>query len=507
MKKLLIITLIVFVSTIALVFNSFGQQQPQYGGILRRINATGARVIGYYPEMGPQDSTEAFPAVECLMELTKERKMEPFLAESVDIDPNKKTMTFRLRKGIKFHDGSDFNAEVCAWNLQLVKDTNKMQFGEQIKSIEVVDNYTVVLHLVQYHNQMNFAYGFNRMWSKVAFETKGKEWCRANPVGTGPFKLVEWKRDAHIKWARFDGYWQKGKPYLDGIETRYIPDPVTASAMIQAKEADIWTNPPVKDQADLEKKGFKRCAYWPALPNILYFNTTDPNKPLGKLKVREAIEYAIDKEAIAKALGFGYYTPLKMTAPETEWGYDPDYKGRSYDPAKARQLLAEAGYSSGLKLKLLATTAPPGPDQAQAIKRYLDDVGFNIDVDLADMGRFSSSVWVNGWEDMVLFFTGLDLNYLTTVAAWFGHEPKTNLASFKRPPELIALSKESITYLDEAGQKAITKKMVRLIADEVLMVPIFNNPSAYIIQPWVHTDYLQTGFIRWKLYDAWMEKH
>jgi ABC-type transport system substrate-binding protein len=99
LKKLLIISLIVFVSTIGIVFESFGQPQPQYGGILRRINATGARVIGYYPEMGPQDSTEAFPAVECLMELTKERKMEPFLAESVDIDPSKKMMTFHLRKG------------------------------------------------------------------------------------------------------------------------------------------------------------------------------------------------------------------------------------------------------------------------------------------------------------------------------------------------------------------------------------------------------------------------
>jgi ABC-type transport system substrate-binding protein len=155
----------------------------------------------------------------------------------------------------------------------------------------------------------------------------------------------------------------------------------------------------------------------------------------------------------------------------------------------------------------LVSTAPPGPDQAQAIKRYLDDVGIMVDVDLADAGRFFNSVWVNGWEDMALFFSGLDLNYLATIASWFGHEPKTNLASFKRPPELIALSKESITYLDEAGQKAITKKIVRLIADEALMVPLFNVPSAYIIQPWVHTDYLQTGFIRWKLYDAWMEKH
>ena len=98
------------------------------------------------------------------------------------------------------------------------------------------------------------------MLSKVAYETKGKDWCRANIVGTGPFKQVEWKRDASLKWTKFDGYWQKGRPYLDAIEYRYVPDPVTASAMMQAKEADIWIYPPSLHQADLERKGLDKEA-------------------------------------------------------------------------------------------------------------------------------------------------------------------------------------------------------------------------------------------------------
>ena len=507
MKKFLLITFIVIFSTVGLVSNSFGEQ-PKYGGILTRINPTGARVIGYYPEMGPQDSTEALPVVECLMEMSEKRTMEPFLAERVDIDQNKKTMTFRLRKGIKFHDGSDLNAEVCAWNLQLVKDTKKMQFADQVKSIEVVDDYTVVLHLTQYHNQMRFAYGFTRMFSKAAYEKYGKEWCRTHPVATGAFKFVEWKRDAYLKYEKFDGYWQKGKPYLDGIETRYIPDPVTASAMIQAKEADIWTNPPVKFQYELEKKGFKRYSSWPALPILLYLNTKDPNRPTSKLKVREAIEYAIDKPAMAKAIGFGYYPPLKMVTPETEWGYDSDYPGRPYNPEKARKLLAEAGYPQGVKLKLLALAEVGGRNNtAEAVKAYLDEAGMTVDLDIADPGRFFSSVWGNGWDDLALFFSGLDENYLGTFHAWFGHEPKTSLASFKLPDELSKMSKESITYYTEAEQKAITKKLVRSMMDHALAIPLYNQQVAYIYQPWVHTTYLQTGFIRWKWFDTWMEKH
>ena len=287
------------------------------------------------------------------MDYTSRREIKPFLAESVDINEKNPMITFHLRKGIKFHDGSDFNADAVAYNFKWLKEVKRLQYGDKVKSIEVVDPYTVRLHLTEYNNMLIHGLGWVFMWSKQALTTKSPDWLRANPVGTGPFKLVEWKRDDHIKWERNKDYWQKGRPYLDGIEIRYVPDPVTASQMMQTKQADMWMGAPVKDQADLEKKGFVRNSGYAGLPPTIFLNTTDPNKPTGKLKVREAIEYALDKPAMAKALGFGYATPLKMTAPEGEWGYDPAYKGRPYDPQKAKQLLSEAGYPNGLKLKLM----------------------------------------------------------------------------------------------------------------------------------------------------------
>jgi ABC-type transport system substrate-binding protein len=506
MKKLQIIALIVFVLIVGLVFNSFAQQKPQYGGILRVITPTSHRTF-YMPEGGPQDLTAMFPAVEALMEYTSRRELKPFLAQSVDIDERKLTITFHLRKGIKFHDGSDLNAENVAWGFNFAKEMKRLQYGDKLKSVEILDEYTVRLHLTEYNNQIIHSFGWQFQMSKKAYTTKDKDWLRANIVGTGPFKLVEWKRDSHIKWEKNKDYWQRDRPYLDGIEIRYIPDPVTASSLIHAKEADMWTNVPVRHQAELEKKGFIRRYGYAGLPAMIYLNTTDPNKPTGKQKVREAIEYGLDKAAMAKALGFGYYTPLKMTAPEGEWGYDPNYKGRPYEPEKAKQLLAEAGYSSGLKLKLMSMNAPPWPDQAQAIKRYLDEAGFNIEIDLADPGRFFGSVWGTGWDDMVIFFTGLDPNYLVTFQRWFSHDPATNLVSFKRSPELVALSKESITYGKEADQMAITKKLIRLIADEACIIPLWNAPAAYMVQPYVHSHYLDEGLIRWRTFDDWMEKH
>jgi peptide/nickel transport system substrate-binding protein len=506
MKKILFISLIILISTIGLAFNSFGAQEPQHGGILRIVTPA-SHLTFYMPEGGPQDLTAMFPGIEALMDYTSRREIKPFLAKSVDIDEKNLTITFHLRKGIKFHDGSDLNADNVAWGFNFAKEMGRLQYGSKLKSVEILDNYTVRLHLTEYNNQLIHSFGWQFQLSKKAYTTHDKDWLRSNFVGTGPFKLVEWKRDSHIKWERNKDYWQKDRPYLDGMEIRYVPDPVTASAMFQSKEVDMWTGVPEKDQLDLEKKGYIRRYGYAGLPAMIYLNTTDANKPLGKLKVREAIEYGIDKSAIAKALGFGYWTPLKMTAPEGEWGFDPNYKGRSYDPAKAKKLLAEAGYPNGLKLKLMAWSIPPGPAQAEAIKRYLDTAGFNIDIDIADPGRFFASVWGTGWDDMVIFFTGLDPNYLVTFQRWFSHDPATNLVSFKRSPELIALSKESITYSDEASQKAITKKLVRLIADEACIIPLWNAPAAYMVQPYVHCTYLDEGLIRWRTYDDWMEKH
>ncbi len=252
MKKLLIITCIALIALLATTLNSLAEEKPQYGGIVREIFAGGPQVLGYYPEMGPGDHAAAFPAMECMMEMSDDRHIVPFLAESVDIDDKNLTMTFKIRKGIKFHDGSDLNADVVAWNYQLLKDTKKLQFNEMIKRIEVVDDYTMVLHLTGYNNQLKYSFGWVAILSKAAYETKGKEWCRTHVVGTGPFQQVEWKRDVSLKWKKFDGYWQKGRPYLDGIEVIYIPDPVTASAMMQAGEAVMWvTGATAKYQAEI----------------------------------------------------------------------------------------------------------------------------------------------------------------------------------------------------------------------------------------------------------------
>jgi ABC-type transport system substrate-binding protein len=371
----------------------------------------------------------------------------------------------------------------------------------------------MVLHLTDFNNQFLDGLGWVPIYSKAAWDKAGggdfeksKAFARANCIGTGPFKLAEYKRDDYIKWVKNENYWQKGKPYLDGIEVRYIPDPVTASAKMQAKEADMWYQPSPKDQAELEKKGFVRQSGF-GLPRMIYINNKSPDSKFKDKRLREAIEYALDKPAIAKALGFGYYTPLTMVAPPGEWGFDPNYKGRPYDPEKAKKLLADAGYPSGLKLKLLAGAFSTWPQEAEAIAAHLRDIGIDVSVDLADPGRFFGSIWVQGWPDLALFLTGLDFNYLATFFRQFGPDPFANYSSFQRPQELINMANQAYHAYDAASQKEWAGKLVRLMADECLVIPMYLSPAAYIIQPYVHTTYYKEMMVARKTYDEWMEKH
>jgi ABC-type transport system substrate-binding protein len=153
----------------------------------------------------------------------------------------KKTVTYHLRKGVKFHNGTPFDAEAARWNLQFQKDTGRLTDGELVKSIEVVDEYTVRINCNEYTSQSVLNYGWGGFYSPTAFtKNGGKEWARFNAVGTGPFRQAEFKRDSVVRYEKNKDYWRKGYPLLDAIEIRWIPDPVTASMMVEKKEADAW---------------------------------------------------------------------------------------------------------------------------------------------------------------------------------------------------------------------------------------------------------------------------
>jgi peptide/nickel transport system substrate-binding protein len=482
-----------------------GKARAVKGGVMRVVAGIAPQVLGYPPEMGPQDVTFAFPGLEPLMTYTDRRTLAPFLCSKVDINPDKLTITFYLRKGIKLHDGSELTSDVARWNFQQVIETKKLQYSEKIKSIEILNPYAFRLNLTEYNNQLIHSYGYVMMASKEAILKHGKEWARTNCVGTGPFRQVEFKRDAHLKWARFNDYWRKneGLPYLDGMEVRFIPDPVTASSIMETKQADLWMGPSSQYQRKMVDRGYARQIGYSGLNMMLIPNYSRPDGKWNNKKLREALEHAIDRAALTKAFGFGFNVPMALVSPSGEWGYDPNLH-RDYDPAKARRLIREAGYKEPVKVKLLSDSN--GQNTAGGIKGLLDAAGFECEIDIADSGRYFGSVYNSGWDDLCFASTGADANFLITIARWFSPEA-TAFPSLIKPQALKDLWYDALTKKTDKEQEQTVRKMVKYIHEEALVCPLYRYTSAGIMQPYVHTGYVREGTIKWNVAEDWMDKH
>jgi ABC-type transport system substrate-binding protein len=477
------------------------------GGTLKKIMPYFVKNLGYPPEMAPSDFIFTIPILERLVDWDTKGNLIPLLARSWEGDPVNKTVIYHLRKGVKFHDGTPFNAEAAKWNFQFLKDNGRLTDGEFVKSIEVIDEYSVKLTCSEYTSQLILNYGWAVMLSPTAFQKNGgKEWARFNAVGTGPFKQAEFKRDSMVRYEKNKDYWRKDYPLLDAIEIRWIPDPVTASMMIEKGEADAWADVNnMKNVVDLEQKKLKVNWGPGMLWTLMPANGKDPKSPYANKKVREALEYAIDKAAIAKTIGFGKYEPLTQIVPSASPAYNKGYNPRPYNPEKAKQLLAEAGYPNGFDTKLLALEL--NRDQAVAIQSYLTAAGIRVTIDLADMGRYFGALFgPDGWTDLVISASGINPD-ATDLFVHFGPRPMTYRWGYiAKSPEFLALCDKALKTYEQPALNKVLQQAVKQAGDDAMVIPLWRAGQASVSHPWVHSDYPKIHSIVWYSHQDWLSK-
>ena len=296
------------------------------------------------------------PVLESFLDGMSDGTLVPRLAESyeVNVDPKDPFFLFHLRKGVKFQDGTDFNAKAAQWNLEKFKSGGLWASTRYYKSFDVIDDYTLKVPLTEWRNSIIPAWYTYPMISPTAFEKQGIDALRWNMIGTGPFKQVQFNRDVSLTTTRNEDYWNKGKPYFSGVQYLWVAEEMTRTVLFKTGGADIMnTNKSGRIASDLLAEGY-RIIPQTAATSALFPDSANANSPWANLKLRQAAEYAIDKEAIAKAFGFGY-SKAAYQAPNTDsMAYNPAITNRKYDPAKAKQLMAEAGYPNGFKTKIIA---------------------------------------------------------------------------------------------------------------------------------------------------------
>ena len=485
---------------------------PRYGGTFKFSDVWDGVSIGY-----PSKNSRFFafrqvtPAIETLLRSDRTGKPVPWLVTGIKENAAAKTITLTLRKEVKFHDGTDFNAEAVKWNLTQSMSV-KSPGTEKLMSVDVIDDYTVRINLTEWDNTVisNLAQALGMMISPTAYKKNGEEWCAKNPVGTGPFQFVSWEKDVRTVYKKFDGYWQKGKPYLDRIEYIPIGDLLTRQFSFMKGELDLVLTVAAKDVAAFEKDGYVMSrSRIGSGATALVPDSANPKSPFANIKVRQALQYAIDSETIAKTIYFGQVEPTNQWIYKGHWGYNPSVIGYPYNPTKAKQLLAEAGYPNGFKTKLLYRTTPEWDKTFIAVQGFLKAVGIDAELDPSQVGRYDQIVLQGGkWEGLICN----SVSPFPDVAAGLNMMYSGGGKYFSQmlaPDDYVRAIKNGVTAPDFETKQKWTQEAMKLMIDKYcLQIAIFSRSDLGVSRSSLHNHGFcgtpNTTF--WTPEDTWLDR-
>ncbi len=316
-------------------------------------------------------------------------KFVPELAKSWKVSEDGKKVTFELQQGVSFHDGTPFNAEAVKFNYDRLLDSKDAKtayaYFADVESFQVVDPYTIAMNLKRpsavVMDALTYRGGF--IVSPTAFRKLGADYVRA-PVGTGPFKWAEEIPGSQVVLTRNENYWEKGAdgkslPYLDKIVLRIITDDSVRLIEIQSGNTMLSVRVPAESM-DIVQKDPKLEMVQTPIADVFRLFLNQRKAPFNNLKLRQAVGYAFDREAMAKAIvpGQGYVAPFLVMPGEAYFSkYDP----YSYNPTKAKQLVAEAGYPNGLDVGFMMIAREPDNSIAPVVQSYLAAIGIRTTIE------------------------------------------------------------------------------------------------------------------------------
>ena len=421
-------------------------------------NALGNRV---FPGLQSMEMNVLDYGLQTLVAFDTQGKIEPLLATSWSTSKDGLTLTFNLRQGVKFHDGTPFNAEAVAASLErLIGGKVKVPIGagfRTMKSIEAVNPTTVAIHLKNPDPNLlpNLSTTMASVFSPTSATKDGNSPTNiVHPVGTGPYQFTRWTKGSEVVYTRVEDYWGK-KPYYKTVSFKVIPEANSREAGLLSGQIDIVMNPPVTDLAALSANAAVKVLKAPSDRSVFVaIDTTKP--PFNNEKVRQALNYAVDKSSLVKNVMFDAVNVMDSPFPSSLSGYCK-VGNYDYNPDKAKQLLAEAGVKD-LKLTLAAPTGRYIQDIqfAQAISGFLRKVGIDAAVRTMDWPTYVSAIQQkNGPFDMhVLGWAPGALDGPTQLQMFTGSTipPKGLNTSFFSDPTVDKLTAEAALNLDDASR-------------------------------------------------------
>ena len=432
--------------------------------------------------------------------------LRPGLATSWELSADGTVYTFHIRPNVKFHDGTPLDAAAVEFNVRRMWDKSFQYYDakaagqttfvwQQLKSIATPDPMTIQLTMKQAFEPFvrllsQGGSGSTGIMSPASIKQYGNDNVGEHPVGTGPFKFVDRVRGQRITLARNDDYWGT-KPYLDKVVFRPLPDPSSRVASLRANEVDMIAVPPPDSVASLRQSGFQLSEGAPPHVWYLSFNFSDPI--MRNKLVRQAINLAIDRQGMATNLLKDTVKPAYDVQAPANAAYVANTEAYGYNPDKAKQLLAQAGYPNGFSTVMMTSVDGSGQiipvPMAEYIQQNLAKVGIQIQLQTTEWISYLSK-WAQGTPPGVGW---AQQSWGMTTPYWLYIATSSSLKAPNGPnvgdysnPRLDQVMQQAMTATTEAAAVEKWKEANRIVTDDAAIAPIVNDRAPYILSSKVH---------------------
>jgi peptide/nickel transport system substrate-binding protein len=428
--------------------------------------------------------------------------VEPDLAENWSVSPDGLIWTFKLRKGVTFHDGTPWNAEAAKFNLDRMADPKNpyhavkgLEFeywndfmGDSFKEAKAADPYT--LQIVLKHPNAPLLYNFSIIAfdfaSPESFKKYGGAGVGQHPVGTGPYKFVEWVRDDHITLEANPTFFRTGLPKTKQIVMRVIKDNAARFLALKANEVQAMEIPNTDDVKAAQRDPNLKITYRPAF-NIGWVRFNMNNDIFKDKRIREAVALAINRQAIVQGLYGGYGEVAQQHMPPVMWGRIGNAKGIPYDPNTAKQLLVEAKYPNGFSVDFWYSVASrgyfPNPKEIlTAIARDLGKVGIRVRLMPDEIASFNKDIHTNKFAIFTVGWTGDNGDPDDWLGFFFPKYDKDNAYLSYNNPAVFALINKAKVTASQAERAKMYAQAEQMVLDDYRDVPIAHAKAPVLMR-------------------------
>jgi peptide/nickel transport system substrate-binding protein len=409
-----------------------------------------------------------------LVESDPSGKVVPMLADKWSISDDKKTYTFNLHQGVKFHDGTDFNAEAVKFNLERYMESSSSRRSEMsvVEKVTVVDPYTVKVELKQPFSPFLFTLTdrCGMMVSPDAVKKYGKDFA-TNPIGTGPFIYKESTRGSKLVLGKNPNYWKQGLPKVDQLVYKIFPDDNVALVNLKSGEVDITTKFPTKEIDNMKNDPKIGVINEAGLGFVgMHVNTTKP--PFNKVELRQAFDVMIDRDAIVKVALNGTGIPAHSPFVPFHFAYGDSDKALKPDVEKAKALLKSAGVPDGFSFTLKHVQNSLNQQLVQMIQNMVKPAGITVTLEATDSAANSENLNKKNFEAII--------------STWSGRpDPDQNIYDYNRTggvlnrspinnPELDKLLDQARIEVDEGKRKALYDGAMQIINVELPYIFLYH---------------------------------